>query len=237
MNVSVVIATYNRSGELRTCLLRLARQRFQPGDEVVVADNASTDDTQEVLRQISAGFPVPLLTVLEPKPGKTHAVHRALGSCRGDIIAFTDDDVLVGEDWIERIKEVFADGRVDLAGGRVLPNFAGPVPAWLDLSGGEGFGRLASPLGLADYGPTRQPLGTRSALGGNLVVRRAALDAVGGFPRDLGKLRGTLLSGEDHALSERMVGSGYEAIYDPAMLVHHLVPASRLRFRYFIRWF
>ncbi len=237
MPLSVVIATFNRAPLLREALGCLARQAFRPGDEVVVANNGSTDDTAAVLRELAARFPVPLLAVFEPRPGKSNAVARAVGAARGDILAFTDDDVLVGEDWVARIHAIFEEGDVDLVGGRVLPRFAGRVPSWLKLSDGRGFNRLASPITLLDYGPGRQPLGRRAAPGGNLAIRRSVFEAQGGFPRNLGKLRGTLLSGEDHLLSERVVTSGYRAIFDPSVAVQHLVPASRLRFRYYLRWF
>ncbi len=237
MALSVVIATFNRASLLREALDCLARQAFHPGDEVVVADNGSTDDTPAVLREAASRFPVPLQTVHEATPGKSHAIARAVAAARGDVLAFIDDDVFVAGDWVERIHAIFAEGDVDLAGGRVLPRFAGRVPDWLRLSDGRGFNRLASPIMLLDYGPERQPLGRRSAPGCNLAIRRAVFETVGGFPRHLGKLRGTLLSGEDHLLSERVVASGYRAIFDPSMTVQHLVPASRLRLGYYLRWF
>jgi glycosyltransferase involved in cell wall biosynthesis len=237
MRLSVVMATYNRAGLLRESLGCLALQRFGPGDDVVVADNASTDRTQDVLREAAASFPVPLSTVFEPTPGKSHALARAVEAAGGDVLAFVDDDVFVATNWVETVHAIFAGGDVDMAGGRVLPRFAGRVPSWLKLSDGVGFNRLASPITLIDYGPERQRLGRRSAPGGNLAIRRSVFEAVGGFPRHLGKLRGTLLSGEDHLLSERVVAAGYRAFFEPSMTVQHLVPASRLRFRYFLRWF
>jgi GT2 family glycosyltransferase len=144
---------------------------------------------------------------------------------------------MVGSDWIRGIHDVFDDGDVDLVAGRILPDLAGPPPSWLRLSTADGLGRLASPLGLVDYGPNRQALGARAAVGGNLIIRRSTFEAIGGFPRHLGKLRGTLLSGEDHALSERVVAGGYRAIYEPTITVLHLVPVSRMRLSYFLRWF
>ncbi|HOC17056.1 MAG TPA: glycosyltransferase family A protein [Vicinamibacterales bacterium] len=237
MPLSVVIATFNRAPLLRECLARFERQAFRPGDEVVVADNGSTDATPDVLREAAARLPVPLRTVFEAKPGKSRAVARGVEAARGDILAFTDDDVIVADDWIERLHAIFEERDVDLVGGRVLPRFMGRVPSWLKLSDGRGYNRMASPITLLDYGPERQPLGRRAAPGGNLAIRRSVFEALGGFPRHLGKLRGTLLSGEDHLLSERVVASGYRAIFEPSLTVQHLVPRSRLRFRYFLRWF
>lgn len=237
MTISVVIASYNRAGRLRACLMQLARQSFVAGDEVVVADNGSTDETAGMLLEVAAGFPVPLRIVTETRPGKSHAINSALGLCSGDILAFTDDDVVVADDWIAAIRRTMADGTVGLTGGRVRPIFEGRVPAWLALRNGASFGRLASPLALMDYGDAPLLLGPRTLLGANLAVRREAFEAVGGYPTDLGKLRGTLLSGEDHELCERIQAAGFTATYEPSIAVQHFVPRDRLRLAYFVRWF
>jgi len=237
MTVSVVIATYNRAQELAACLEQLRRQDFSPGDEVVVADNGSSDGTSALLTRMASRFPVPLRAVSEPRPGKSRAVAAALAHCTGDVLAFTDDDVLVDDEWIPRVHEAGGREAADLIGGRVQPRFAARVPSWLALSGPRGFSRLASPLALLDYGDAREDLGPRAAIGANLVIRRSVFTAVGGYDPSLGKRRGTLLSGEDHQLCERVQAAGYRAVYEPSLVVRHLVPADRLTVGYFLRWF
>lgn len=236
MTISVVIATYNRAPLLAACLRQMARQAFLRGDELVVADNGSTDDTERVVKEASARMPGLVRLVSEPRPGKSHAVAAAVRESRADVLALTDDDVLVADDWIASIRGVMT-APVALVGGPVLPLYASRVPDWLDLEAAPGFGRLAAPLALLHYGDRPSPLGARVALGANLAVRREAFLAVGGYPSTLGKLRGTLLSGEDHQLCERVQAAGYTAIYHPAVRVRHLVPADRLRIAYFVRWF
>jgi GT2 family glycosyltransferase len=81
-----------------------------------------------------------------------------------------------------------------------------------------------------------QPLGRRSAVGGNVAMRRDVLSALGGFAAHLGRMRGTLMCGEDHDLSQRVVTAGYRAVYDPTLCVRHWVPAERGRLSYFLRW-
>lgn len=237
MTISVVIATYERAARLDACLARLSSQDFEVGDEIVVADNGSADATPQVLASWTRRHPDRIRIVEEPRPGKSLAVAAALRGCRADVLAFTDDDVAVGEGWLAGIRRAMSGRDVALVGGRVLPMYEARVPDWLDLGGPSGFGRMASPLGLLDYGSARQPLGARAALGANLAVRREAFEAVGGYADHLGKLRGTLLSGEDHQLCERIQASGYTAVYDPSIWVRHLVPAERLRPGYFMRWF
>ncbi len=231
---SIIIATYNRADLLDECLAHLARQQFAPGDQVLIADNGSTDHTASVVAQRVPGFPVPLVRVYEPTPGKSHAVSAALRVATGDIVALTDDDVQVADDWLAQLKSALADSRIGLVGGPVEPRWQHPAPRWLQLAG---HGRLGAPLGLLDYGNAATPLGPRTLLGANMAVRRSVLRALGGYATHLGKLRGTLLSGEDHELCERVQAAGHEARYVPGARVRHLVPAERMRVRYFLHWF
>ncbi|MEQ1727812.1 MAG: glycosyltransferase, partial [Vicinamibacterales bacterium] len=165
---------------------------------------------------------------------KSHAVEAALRVATGDIIALTDDDVQVTEDWLSQLKAALDDDEIGLAGGPVEPRWQQPAPRWLRLGGR---GRLWAPLGLLDYGSDATALGPRTLLGANMAVRRSVLCTLGGYATHLGKLRGTLLSGEDHELCERVQAAGYGARYVPGARVRHLVPAERMRVRYFLRWF
>ncbi len=231
---SIIIATYNRADLLDACLTHVARQQFAPGDAVLIADNGSTDHTPTVVARRASRFPVPLVRVYEPTPGKSNAVVAALRVATGDIVAFTDDDVQVADDWLAQLKDALADTRIGLVGGPVDPHWQQPAPKWLQLAG---HGRLGAPLGLLDYGSAATALGQRTLLGANMAVRRSVLRALGGYATHLGKLRGTLLSGEDHELCERVQAAGYGARYVPAARVRHLVPAERMRVRYFLHWF
>ncbi|MGE3955576.1 MAG: glycosyltransferase family 2 protein [Vicinamibacterales bacterium] len=234
MTASVIIATWNRADRLDDCLGHLIRQDFLPGDEVIVADNGSTDHTARVVARHATRFPVPLTRLVVPTPGKSHAVAAALDIAGGDLACFTDDDVRVGGHWLAALRRAFADPAVGLAGGPVEPRWEVRPPRWLALAGHS---RLGAPLGLLDYGPNRQPLGRRTLLGANLAVRRHILVEIGGYATHLGKLRGTLLSGEDHELCDRVQAAGHEAWYEPSAPVAHWVPADRMRLVYFIRWF
>jgi len=236
MRVSVVIATYNRAPLLAECLDHLSRQRFSPDDEVIVVDNGSTDDTPAVIAGARRAFAVPLREVVERTAGKSNAMAAGIAAAHGDVLAFTDDDVDVAADWVEEARRVMSDPGIALAGGPVTPRWETPPPAWL-RGAVDAYERLAAPLGLLNYGSESFPLGPRTVLGANLVVRLEVLEKLGGYANHLGKLRGTLLSGEDHELCMRVQAAGFRAVYWPELRVTHWVPASRMRARYAMSWF
>jgi GT2 family glycosyltransferase len=238
MRISIIIATFNRAVLLDECLEHLARQRFSEGDEVIVVDNGSTDSTPAVIARHRRSFPVPLRHLEEGRPGKSAALAPALALAAGEILAFTDDDVNVGDTWLDEVRGAMANGEVALIGGPVVPRWERPAPWWLRLGGQEdGCWRLAAPLALLDYGPEPLELGPRTAIGANLAVRHDVIRRIGGFATHLGKVRGTLLSGEDHELCRRVQATGFKTMYWPSAVVHHWVPASRVRMRYVLRWF
>jgi GT2 family glycosyltransferase len=203
---------------------------------VIVVDNGSTDDTAAVVARHQIHDAVPLRLLHESMPGKSRAIARALAVATGDILAFTDDDVDVEEAWLDAVRSAMSDRKVALAGGPVRPRWQSTVPQWMRCAR-DRHPRLGAPLALLDYGGDPVELGPRTALGANLAVRREVFTRVGGFPAHLGKLRGTLLSGEDHELCRLVQDAGFRAIYMPNAAVRHWVPADRARVSYFLRWF
>jgi GT2 family glycosyltransferase len=236
MNISIVIATYNRGSLLSECLRHLADQPFEPDDDVVVVDNGSTDDTPRVIEAMRQRFPVRLRHLTESRPGKSHAVATAIEAADGDVLAFTDDDVTVDPLWLAAIRRIMHNTSAALVGGPVLPRWEAAPPSWLRFDAVE-YGRLAAPLGLLNYGSDAIELGPRAVLGANMAVRRAPINKVGGFARHLGKFRGTLLSGEDQELCQRVQAAGYKAMYCPELRVTHWVPVERMCASYSMSWF
>jgi len=236
MRISVVIVTRNRSSLLDATLDGLRRQDFRPDDEVVVVDNGSTDATPDVIARAARGFPARFTTFRETTPGKTPALNRGIARTTGEILALTDDDVIVGEDWIATIRRIFLEGPLDLAGGRVDPRWEAAPPRWLHIEDHGRYGPMTSPLALLHYGEAGE-LGERTALGANLTVRRSVFDHLGGFAPHLGRSPGTLLCGEDHDFCQRAAAAGYRCEYRPELRARHWVPAERTRLTYYLRWF
>ena len=234
MVASVVIATRNRSALLCRTLDALAGQRWpRERMDVIVADNGSTDETRAVVDAARAGgLPVRYLFVAQP--GKSHAVNAALSLTHGDLIAFTDDDVQPDPGWLEGLARAVTETDADFVAGRILPIWEIEPPAWMSPS-------LYGVLAVPDNGVTRLPIAKDEPsqvmpIGANMAVRASVIARVGGLRTDLGKLEGSLRTGEDHEFFLRLLHAGCRGTYEPSALVRHLVPASRLHPGYFRRW-
>jgi glucosyl-dolichyl phosphate glucuronosyltransferase len=234
--ISVIVATRDRAGLLASTLEALAQQR-DPGCpfEILVVDNASVDRTPEIIADAARRSPVPLVYLHEARPGKSHALNFAVTQARGDILVFTDDDVLTSPGWLSAYASAFAETDADFAVGRIFPLWEAEPPPWLSPA-------LYGVLAVPDGGSERLRLSKGMheeimPLGANMAVRRRVLDRIGGWNPNLGKLKGTLRTGEDHEFALKMVAAGYRGVYEPQASVLHRVPADRLRFNYFQRWF
>ena len=234
--ISVLIASRDRARLLAKTLQTLSRQE-PPGCpfEIIVVDNASTDDTAAVVSAAARECPAPLVYLRETRPGKSHALNTALGRARGDLLALTDDDVLVSPDWLGAFARAFAQTDADFAVGRILPLWEAPPPRWLSPA-------LYGVLAIPDAGTRRLTIAPGvndhvMPLGANMAIRRHVAERVGGWNPDLGKLQGTLRTGEDHEFALQMMAAGFTGVYEPEASVQHRVPAERLRLAYFQRWF
>jgi glycosyltransferase involved in cell wall biosynthesis len=231
--ITVIIATRDRAALLSRTLDALAGQRDAGDFEVLVADNGSTDATRDVARVAAAR--VPVLYVREDRPGKSYALNTALSLARGEVLALTDDDVLPSPDWLAAFRRAFEETATSFAAGRILPLWEAPPPPWMSPA-------LHGVLAIPDGGPDRLPLGRGlnvhvMPIGANMAVRRSLVDRVGGWNTSLGKLQGTLRTGEDHEFAVRLMAAGAVGVYEPGAVVRHRVPADRLRRDYFQRWF
>ena len=121
--VSIIICTWNNTASLRATIEAVGRVSV-PADlpaELVVVDNASTDDTPRVIESARLTN-MPVRRLLERERGKCRALNRALRETAGDILLFTDEDVRPPANWIEGMCRPISQGRADVvAGGVVFP--------------------------------------------------------------------------------------------------------------------
>ena len=227
--ISILICTHNRCDLLRKALDAFGR--LAPGGgidrEVVVVDNASTDQTREVVAESAGTSGHPVRYVFEGRLGKSNALNTGIGQCSGEVVAFTDDDAIVPPDWLERIAATFEESAAGIVFGKVEPLWESARPSWFS-------GRHAGRFALLDYGPEPMVVADkeRAFHGVNLAIRREVLEGLGGFRVDKGPCGSGGGVGEDTDLFERAVDAGVRIVYDPGVAVRHSIPAARCAKRF-----
>jgi glycosyltransferase involved in cell wall biosynthesis len=229
--ISAIICTRNRSADLARCLRALAGQTLPSSlYEVIVVDNGSSDDT----RSVAASFcdqRVNFRYVHEEKAGLAIARNTGISISSGAIVAFTDDDAEPEVSWLQRILARFREHPRDvgIVGGDVIPVWETQRPVWLTDD-------LLRPLsaGLKWSTEPRFLRGGEWLVEVNAAYRKRVLAQIGGFPEHLGRVGEILLSGEGGV--DRLIRrAGFKLYYDPAILVRHHIPASRLTRTWFRR--
>ena len=158
----------------------------------------------------------------------------ASGRRAGDIIATTDDDVRVPADWLNRAAEGLERLGCDYVGGRVLPIWGGPRPAWLPDHGGKHWAVIA----LLDYGPEPIEFGTRVPLGVNMAFTRERVRArrrVRSAHRT--PCRDAARPGSPRVVHPRAPGRRPRLLRPRAWRCATSSRPNRLNKRYFRRWF
>ena len=234
MHLTVGICTWNRADSLDETLASLAEVRIPAGVtwEVIVANNNSTDHTEEVLDWHASRLPLTRLFV--PQQGKSHALNEVVDRLGGDLVLWTDDDIRFSEDWIASYVDA-AQRWPEAAffGGRITPRFLGeePVwlrPAWRTLSGV--YGEIE--LGDEPFAFDRW----RLPFGGNMAVR-VEVQKQYRYDPELGRRGDLLLSCEETALMKQWLAEGYVGMWVPQSRVEHIVTPDRFELEYVRRFF
>ncbi len=195
MRISAIVCAYNEAGYLAPCLHSLLAQSRQP-DELLVVNNASTDDTALVASGI-AGVRV----IDEPRKGLVRARESGRRAATGDVLVYLDADCRAPLTWLARIERRFARDRALVA-------TSGPYRFydwdWLGRAMIRTYDLTVAPLTqLLVY----RVLGIGTLFyGGNFAVRRQALEAIDGFDTAIE------FHGEDTNLGRRLVRVGRVSI-------------------------
>ncbi len=233
MITTVILCTYNRCHSLAKALESAAALRLPEPDqwEVLVVDNNSNDQTRAVVEDFCQQYPGRFRYLFEPQQGKSHALNAGIREARGDILAFTDDDVTIDPMWLQNLTSSLRDGEWAGSGGRIVPVWPGPIPRWLSTDDPATMG----PFVAFDPGTGAGPL-TRPPYGANMAFRKDAFEKYGGFRADLGPRPGSEIRREDIEFANRLLAAGDRLRYEPSAVINHPVPLSRMKKSFVLRW-
>lgn len=233
MNVSVILCTYNRSESLAKTLASIARSKVPESIqwEVLVIDNNSRDATRPVAEEFCRRHPSMFRYLFEPKQGKSNALNAGIQAARGEILAFTDDDVTVEPTWLQNLTSSLTKGDWAGAGGRTVPESKFSAPRWMASEDRYTMG----PLAMFDLGSQPREL-VEPLFGNNMAYRKEVFEKYGRFLPNLGPCPGSEIRSEDTEFGQRLLSAGERLRYEPSAVVYHAVPPSRIQKSYFLAW-
>jgi len=222
LDATVIISTHNRAEILQQTLQRLALQ--EPNGvtwEVIVVDNGCTDNTQGILGE--CGPSLPLVSLKEPELGKNRAINRALAVARGDLLIFTDDDVLTEPDWVAAYVDAakrWADDSVFC--GPVIPKFPEKTSDWIK---DESFPYASIAFAALDYSDVEEE--SSLAFGPNLAIRSQTLENMA-YNENIGPQGKNYAMGSEAELLRRLESKGERFIYIPSTRVQHVIRPEQI---------
>lgn len=218
-SVTVAICSKDRWDWVDRLLTSLASLRAECDFDVLVIDNASSDERMRgvcVKRDWVRYFHEPLV-------GLNFARNRAMREASGEVVAFLDDDVVVDREWFQGLHRAWAENPdAGCVTGLVLP-MALETAAQILFEAGGGFRRGFRPIryGAENYGDHLHPCGAgRFGAGANMSLRRELVLRLGGFDEALDTGR-PLPGGGDLDIFYRVLRSGATLVYEPQAAVYH----------------
>jgi GT2 family glycosyltransferase len=199
-DISIVVPTRNRAARL-AALLASVQDQEAPPFEVIVVDNASTDRTLAVVGEADADLDAHIRAIHLPQPlGPAVARNRGWRAAHGELVVFTDDDVVARPGWLAAIAAAH-----ELDPEAVIQGRTEPDPR--EIHKLAAFSRSQRATG---PGPWFQTC--------NIAYPRALLERLGGFDESFWEA-----AGEDTDLGWRAIEAGARVIYEPNALNWHAI--------------
>ncbi len=233
MDISVIVSTYNRGDLLGRAIASILDQ--EPGTppfELIIVNNNSTDNTANVIDSLAARDNR-VRNVFEKRQGVAYGRNAGIAAAQGQFIIFTDDDNLVGRNWIRKFHEAFLRyPEAAFIGGKVLPICEAEPEPWLEMM-------AAPPLALQDMGekPVKVTLEhQRCLISACLGVPCRTFDTAGLFDPATQRVGNSIGSMEDYDWELSVWKTGGFGMYVPDIVCHSEVPAARMLKSYHRRW-
>ena len=204
MRISLVVATVERTVELRRLLASLDAQTHRDFDVIVVDQNPNTR-LAPILAEFTGRLAIRHVR-LAGAPGASRARNVGLQHVTGEVVCFPDDDCWYPASFLQQVNDLLdAHNDWDAIIGEAIDESGEPILPWRDRSG-----------------PATKPICWRRAVCFACVLRTEVLRTIGGFDEALGGGAGTpWASGEDADLMLRATENGFDVRYDKRLRVHH----------------
>ncbi|MBK7900536.1 MAG: glycosyltransferase [Betaproteobacteria bacterium] len=167
---------------------------------------------------------LPLTILTEPKRGKNRALNRALQEPLGELVVFTDDDILADPRWLVELQGCAArHPEADLFGGSIVPAWEQEPDAWIvdAIPGCVAFA-------VSDPSWSDGPIAPTRIWGANMMVRRKVFEQGLKFNDQVGPNKGLYIMGSETEFTVRVAKLGHGCWYCPGARVRHIIRANQL---------
>ncbi len=227
--VSVIICCYNSAGRIGETLHALAGQQFNGNWELVLVDNASTDNTAATAQAIweGLGAPASLRVLYEANPGLTNARKKGISEAAYSIVLFCDDDNWLCAGYVQGVFDILEnDPSIAACGGKGIPVFQTAKPVWFD--------EYAEVFATGPQNLNIENGRLINLYGAGMAVQKNVLGQLyrSFRPWLLGRSGNQLSSAEDMELTYCFVLMGYQLYYADELSFYHYLPKERLTMDY-----
>jgi glycosyltransferase involved in cell wall biosynthesis len=233
--ITILVCTFNGAQRLPVTLRCIAAQQIPAGAgcELIVVNNASTDDSLAVIQQEWQRYDttIELRVITEMRTGLTYAREAGFCAAQYDYIILCDDDNWLAPDYVRTAFTVMeSQPDIGILGGKGNFVFEEPAPAWLLSCNLYAGGAQASKSGIVT---------DQFVYGAGAVLRKSAYEKIcaGGFVPALTDRQGmNLSSGGDHELCYVLALAGYKIWYEGNLRFDHYITANRLKLPYYLTY-
>jgi glycosyltransferase involved in cell wall biosynthesis len=219
--LTVLMPTHNGGGTLPEVLDTFCKLDSPTGGwKLVIVDNGSTDNSREIIETFKTRLP--LTYVFEPVLGKSSALNTGLLSLDGDLVVFTDNDVLPARDWLVQMR-VAADSQpsFSLFGGCIIPHWEIPPQDWILKIDG-------TVLAITDPAWEEGPIAATRLFGPNMAIRSNIVEAGYRYDTSLGPVGSRYRMGEDSDFVQRLGQAGFKAWFCKRAVVAHMIRRDQM---------
>lgn len=226
MDISIVLATYKRSAVLQRTLESFSNLQCSSFIwDLWVVDNAGDFETEEVVKSWAEKLPVTYL--VESKEGKNNALNRALIDVAGELIVFTDDDIIANSDWLQQMWDGAARWpKSKVFGGKIVADWPGSIPFWgNDHHLNQSLFALHFPFEEENiYGD-----GDFLPYGANMMIRKDIFSVGYRFNPDIGPRNVSIYRmGSETEFLQRLKNDGFTPVFLPNAIVKHQIRSQQL---------
>jgi glycosyltransferase involved in cell wall biosynthesis len=211
-------------------MVSLLEQDFDKNNfEVIVVDNNSIDNTEQVCKKFIENHPgYNFYYLTETQQGSSPARNKGASTAKGELLIFMDDDAVAEKDFLKNTWKFYTENKEAHGfGGRIIPRYIPAEPKWMSKYVSALVGNFNYADKVVEFEPNKYPLES------NMAVTKVAFDEVGGFNVALPGVKGKLrITGEGKDFYFRVKEKGHRIFYVPNMVVHHVVEVEKLTSKY-----